>query len=263
MIIGNLHKQMVALDRNLHRNLKIDQPQMDWSVASGMNAIFIAGAEFGDVCREYPILFVRAGTDPQGKPQVAPIAALGLAPRENMFLQGTQWRALYIPAMLRAYPFAIGRAGTEQRAVISIDIAWAGLSQTAGLALFDEQGEPSEQLKTMTQRLEQIELEVQRTREIGRLLVEKDLLREMRFDADLPDGQKLKVDGFLSVDEKQLAKLSDADLLALHRNGVMGLVYAHLVSLGNLRKMVQWRIDAGAPAPGAATDQAAASPAPS
>jgi hypothetical protein len=136
-----------------------------------MNAIFVAGAEFGDVCREYPILFVRAGTDAQGKPQVAPIAALGLAPKENLFLQGKTWRALYIPALLRAYPFAIGHAGTEQRAVISIDIGWAGLSQTAGLVLFDEQGEPSEQLKTMTQRLEQIELEVQRTREIGRLLV--------------------------------------------------------------------------------------------
>jgi hypothetical protein len=29
MIISNLHKQMVALDPNLHRNLKIDQPEMD------------------------------------------------------------------------------------------------------------------------------------------------------------------------------------------------------------------------------------------
>ena len=113
----------------------------------------------------------------------------------------------------------------------------------------------------MTRQLEQFELEVQRTREIGRLLVEKDLLREMRFDAELPDGQKLKVDGFLSVDEKQLAKLGDVDLLALHRNGVMGLVYAHLVSMGNLRKLVQWRIDASVLV--AAPDQAAASPAPS
>ena len=259
MIIGHLHRQMVPLDRNLHRRLKINQPQPDWSMASGMNAIFVAGVEFGDVCREYPILFVRAGNDAQGKPQVAPIAALGLAPRENLFLQGKDWRALYIPALLRAYPFALSRTG--DRAVLSIDIGWAGLSQTEGLALFDEQGEPSEQLKTLTQQLEQMELQVQRTHEICRLLVEKDLLRAMRFDAELPGGEKLQVDGFLSVDEKQLATLSDADLLLLHKNGMMGLVYAHLVSLGNLRKMVQWRIEAGTPAMEAA--QAAASPAPS
>jgi hypothetical protein len=260
MIINTLHKQMVALDRNLHRNLKIHQPQMDWSVASGMNSLFVAGAEFGDVCREYPILFVRAGNDPQGKPLVAPIAALGLAPRENLYLQGKTWRALYIPALLRAYPFGTGRVGTQPRGVLSIDIGWTGLSQTEGLALFDAEGEPTEQLKSITKQLEQIEMEIQRTRELGRVLLDKDLLREMRFDAELPDGHKLKVDGFLSVDEKQLAKLSDADLLALHRQGVMGLVYAHLVSMGNLRKLVQWRIEAGPATP--ASDQAAATPAP-
>ncbi len=259
MIINALHRQVVPLDRNLHRNLRIHQPQMDWSVAAALNSVFVASAEFGDVCREYPILFVRAGTDPQGKPLVAPIAALGLAPRENLYLQGTRWRALYIPALLRAYPFGTGRVGTDPQGVLSIDIGWAGLSQTEGIALFDADGEPSEQLKTIGKQLEQIEVEIQRTREFGRLLLDKDLLRDMRFDAELPDGQKLKVDGFLSVDEKQLAKLSDADLLALHRNGVMALVYAHLVSMGNLRKLVQWRIEAAAPA---AAVQAAAVPAP-
>jgi hypothetical protein len=248
VIIGSLHKQMVALDRHLHRNLKIHQPQMDWSVAAGLNALFVAGTEFGDVCREYPILFVRAGADAQGKALMAPISAMGLAPKENLFLQGTAWRAAYIPALLRAYPFAIGRAGAEQRGVLSVDIGWSGLSQTEGLPLFDEAGEPSQHLQTMQQQLEHIELEVQRTRELGNLLVAKDLLREMRFDAELPDGEKLKVDGFFAVEEKQLAKLSEADLVAMHRSGVMGLIYAHLVSLGNLRKLVQWRAERAAPA---------------
>jgi hypothetical protein len=260
MIINALHRQVVPLDRNLHRNLRIHQPQMDWSVAAALNSVFVASAEFGDVCREYPILFVRAGTDPQGKPLVAPIAALGLAPRENLYLQGTRWRALYVPALLRAYPFATGRVGAEQRGVLSIDVGWSGLSQTEGIALFDDQGEPTEQLKSMARQLEQIELEIQRTRELGRVLLDKDLLREMRFDAELPDGQKLKVDGFFSIDEKQLAQLRDEDLLSLHRLGIMGLVYAHLVSMGNLRKLVQWRIEAAPAAP--AADQAAAAPAP-
>lgn len=110
----------------------------------------------------------------------------------------------------------------------------------------------------MTRQLEQFELEVQRTREIGRLLVEKDLLREMRFDAELPDGQKLQVDGFLTIDEKRVAALPDADILQMYRNGVMGLIHAHYVSMGNMRKLVQWRIDrlpagrAGGDQPGAA-----------
>lgn len=243
MIIGNLHRQMVAVDSGQHRHLKLCQPEMDWSVAAELNAVFVAGVEFGDVCREYPILFVRAGNDDKGRPLMAPIAALGLAPKQNLYLQGTGWRAAYVPALLRAYPFAIGRAGAEQRPVLSIDIGWAGLSQTEGLPLFEADGAPSEHLKSMQQQLEQIEMEIQRTRELGSLLRDKDLLREMRFDAELPDGEKLKVDGFYAVEEAQLGKLSDADVLLLQRSGVMGLIYAHLVSIGNLRKLAQWRID--------------------
>jgi hypothetical protein len=254
MIIQNLHRQMVALDRELHHDLKIHQPRMDWSMAAGLNSLFVAGAEFGDVCREYPILFVPAGHDAAGKLMAAPIAALGLAPKENLFLQAGQWRALYIPALLRAYPFAIGRAGSAQRAVINIDIGWAGLSRTEGVALFNAEGQPGAQLAAISRQLEQVETEVQRTRELCGLLLAKDLLREMRFDAELPGGEKLRVDGFLSVDEQQLAKLPDADVLALQRAGVMALIHAHLVSLGNLRKLVRWRIEA--------VQAAAAAPAP-
>ena len=252
MIIGNLHKQMVALDRQLHRAWRIRQPSMDWSVAAELNAVFVAGTEFGDACREYPILFVRSGADDQGRPLMAPIAALGLAPKQNLYLQGRGWRASYMPALLRSYPFAITRVGAEQRAVLSIDAGWSGWSQTDGLPLFDAAGEPSEHLTKMHKQLEQIELEVQRTRELGSLLRDKELLREMRFDAELPDGEKLKVDGFYAVEEQLLAKLSDADVLLLQRSGVMGLIYAHLVSLGNLRRLVQWRIDAKPAAAGGA-----------
>lgn len=265
MINLALHKQPVALDRHLHRDLRIHQPVMDWSVAAGMNSVFVAGAEFGDTSREYPILFVHAGNDAQGKAQVAPIAALGLSAQENLYLDSGRWRALYVPALLRAYPFTIGRVGAEQRAVLSIDLGWPGLSRSEGIALFQADGEPTEHLSSMNKQLEQLDVEVQRTRELGRILLDKDLLREMRFDADLPDGQKLKVDGFLAVDEKQLAKLGDADLLALHRNGVMALVYAHLVSMGNLRKLVQWRLErqvADRAAPAAAAPAAPSSPAP-
>ena len=43
-----------------------------------------------------------------------------------------------------------------------------------------------------------------------RRLRELDLLHDMRFDATLPDGSKLGVDGFLTVDEKKLGALDDA-----------------------------------------------------
>lgn len=245
MIHPMLHRQAVALDRNLHRDLKVHQPQPDWSFAAKVNALFLAGTEFGDAAREYPILFVRTGPDEQGRPQVLPIAALGLAPDENLYADAGQWRALYLPAVLRAYPFGLGRFGSDPRSVLSIDLAWAGLSRTEGKPLFGADGEPSEHLQALQRQLEQFDGEVRRTRELCRLLLDKGLLRDVQFDAEVADGPKVHVDGFLTVDEPKLAALGDAELLALARNGALALIHAHLISMGNLRKLVQWRVERG------------------
>ena len=103
--------------------------------------------------------------------------------------------------------------------------------------------EPSAFTIGVQKQLENFETEVERTRLAGALLVEKGLLRDMRFDATLPDGSKVSVDGFLTVDEDKLAKLSDADLLALNRNGLMGLIHAHQISLGNMARLVEWHAE--------------------
>ena len=77
---------------------------------------------------------------------------------------------------------------------------------------------------------------------LGRALIDLDLLQTMRFDATLPDGKTLTVDGFLAVDEKRLADLAHAKVVELHKNGVLGLIHAHLFSLGLMRALVERRL---------------------
>ena len=250
MINQNLHRQPAALDSAQHRQLKLRVPVTDWSVASRLNALFVAAAEFGDVCREFPIVFVRAGKEPDGRDQVAPIAVLGLNPNQNLYVDGAAWRAQYMPAVLRAYPFCIGRVG-DQRFAVCVDLAYAGVGDPAGTQVFEPDGQPASLLKTMQSQLETLEAEVQRTRLVGRRLLELDVLRDMRFDATLPDGSKHSVDGFLTVDDKKMTALPDAVVGELHRSGLLGLVHMHWVSLGNMRRLVDWH----------AQRQAAATPA--
>ena len=57
--------------------------------------------------------------------------------------------------------------------------------------------------------------ELQRTRAFCSRLIELELLQDMRFDATLPDGNTLTVDGFLALDEKKLAALPDAVVVEL------------------------------------------------
>lgn len=243
MINPTLHKQAVPLDRERDRQLRLNAKEMDWSIAADLNALFALAAEFADISREYPILFVSAGSDDKGQATVAPVAAFGLRPGENLFLQGSRWRGQYIPALLRVYPFSLGRLEDGSARVLCIDRAWKGLSDSEGMALFGEDGTPGDHLVTMNRQLEAIETEVQRTHALCRVLLDKGLLREMRFDAELPDGSKLQADGFLAVDEDKLGKLADDDVLQLYRNGVLGLIHAHQISLGNMRKLVNWRLE--------------------
>ncbi len=245
MINQNLHRQPTALDSVTHRKLKLQTPVTDWRVADQLNAMFVAAAEFGDVCREFPIVFVKAGKEPDGTDAIAPIAVFGLVQNQNLYVTGERWRAQYIPAVLRAYPFCIARID-DDRFAICVDTAWKGASETEGQPLFTEAGEQGELLKEMTPYLETLEAEIQRTRLVGKKLLELDVLRDMRFDATLPDGRQHTVDGFLTVDEKKMTELPDNVVGELHRTGVLGLVHLHWVSMGNMRRLVDWHVERSA-----------------
>lgn len=241
MINENLHKKAVALDRVKHRELKLNLGARDLSNVRKLNAFFVAGTEFTDACKEYPVVWVNAGKGDDGKPLVAPIAVFGLKGEQNLCIEGDAWRVRYVPAMLRLYPFALARVAANEM-VVCMDESWLGFG-TEGQDLFDASGEPSSFTLDVQKQLENFEQEVERTRLAGVMLVDKGLLRDMRFDATLPDGSKLVVDGFLTVDEQKMAALSDAELVELARNGLLGLIHAHQISLGNMAKLVEWHIE--------------------
>jgi len=245
LINQNLHLQPAAVDSAQHRNLKLKVPITDWTLADKLNAMFVAAVEFGDVCREFPIVFVKAGKEPDGRDAIAPIAVMGLKQNQNLYVSGSVWRAQYMPAILRFYPFCIARID-ETRFAVCMDTAFKGLNADEGQPLFDAEGKPAELLQTMQKQLESLEAEIQRTRLVGQRLQELDLLRDMRFDATMPDGSQHTVDGFLTVDEEKVTALPDNVVAELHRNGMLGLVHLHWVSLGNMRRLVDWHVERSA-----------------
>lgn len=242
MIDPTLFAQPQALDRVQHRQMRLKAGGVRYDRTAGMNSLFVTAVEFGDVCREYAIVFVEAGTGADGQREVAPMAVLGLEPGENLVLgaDGT-WTALYTPAILRGYPFAVVPMDAQNHAVC-IDLKADALSETEGERLFDEAGEATPLLVERRQFVEEVERETQRTRLFGRRLVELGLLRSMRFDANLPDGRTLTVDGFLALDDDKLAALPDAQVIELHRNGMLALLHAHRISLGHMRALVERRL---------------------
>lgn len=242
MINPELHTQPVALDRVGHRSLKLGERANSLTKVTHLNSMFLTLAEFGDAAKEFPIFFLRAGQDDKGNELVAPVAVFGLKQGQNLFVEGsgaeTRWTGRYTPALMRAYPFTMARVSPEQMAVC-IDQSFDGWSQTEGRALFDDQGEPTELLNSAREFVERVEEEVERTRFAGQRLMELKLLQEKRFDATLPDGSPLRVDGFLALDEERFNKLSDAEVLELHRSGLAGVLHAHLISMANMTALIE------------------------
>jgi hypothetical protein len=233
-----MYGQLLPLDREAHKNLKLDTSKAVVSRLAGQNSVFLAAVEFPDACKEYPIVFVRAGDAPDGgKPTIAPLAVLGLKQGSNLFVDGDQWTGGYVPAYIRRYPFAMARLdGNAANLAVCYDSEWAAFNDSTGEALFTD-GQPSEFLLNAKTFLENFEQEAERTRLICNLLVEMDLLQDMRFEATLPGGEKLDVEGFLALDEKKYAELPDDKVLQLHRNGLIAMIEMHRLSLMNMNKL--------------------------
>ncbi|MBI5256508.1 MAG: SapC family protein [Burkholderiales bacterium] len=251
MINENLHKKPVALDRVKHRDLKIDRNARDMTRNKALNAFFVAAGEFAEACKDFPVVWVPAGQDAQGKHQVAPIAVFGLQAGQNLCIDAAdRWRVRYVPAMLRTFPFAMART-SDTEMLVCVDEDWVGLSTERGEPLFTPDGQPTELTLAVKSQLEQLEMDIERTRQYGAKLVELGLLRDMQFDATLPDGNKVQVTGFLTIDDEKLGALSDAQLMELARSGLLGLIHAHQISLSNMNRLAEWhaeRVAAAAPA---------------
>lgn len=190
------------------------------------NAIPVTFTEFPAVCHHYPIAFVGTGAD------ILPVAVLGLKAGQNLFVtpEGRWQEGSYYPAYGRRHPFCMARvagAAAEQRLVC---VERAALDEQ-GVALFDAAGQPAPAWQRINSLLEEYEADLERTRELCGILARLNLLEPMAVQAVPAHQAPFHLDGMLRIAEQRLAALRADDLRLLLRKGVMGRIYAHLLSL--------------------------------
>lgn len=244
-----MFRELVALNAKRHAALRV-RPQMGFEFARGVHLAMLMQAEIVRAAAIYPIVFVE---DPDID-SFRPMALLGLRDGENVFVDtdGT-WLASYIPAVLRAYPFALVRAqsadaGAEQFAVC-IDAASDLVSLTEGTPLFDRTGAPTDALEQAKRWLQEIRDMQRHTQTFCRALAARNLFTPFVVRTHR-GNEALEVNGCYVINEERLDGLPDARLLELRREGWLSSIYAHLVSLQQLE-----RLEDGPPAAwGAVTD---------
>lgn len=227
------YEDVAALDRELHRDLKL-KPLENLSFAATAPAVPIVAGEFADVAREYPIAFV-----PGRRGSLVPVALTGAGEPRNLFVDARgHWHARYVPAFVRRYPFVFAETGSDLLTVC-IDETWPGFGEEEGEALFDAGGEPSAMLRGVLDMLAEYQRQVNFTEHFATRLAAAGVLKEAAAHADLSDGRTLDLQGIQVIDEEKFRALPDATLKEWFASGELGLVYAHLMSLGNLLELAR------------------------
>lgn len=224
------YERVVALNDQAHRDLRV-KPLTRFQFARRANSVPILAAEFADCAREYAIVFAR------GAEGTVPAVLLGLREQENLFVNAEGvWDARYVPAFVRRYPFVPGK-DAEGQLLVCIDEAAPCFDRSEGESLFAE-GKPTRQLEHAMNFLRDFQNGAQATETVARRIDELGLLRDADSVAQLNDGSRFRLGGLRVVDEARLRALDAATVNELFASGALGLIYAHLLSLGNLGRLV-------------------------
>lgn len=231
----NFYGNAVALNRDRHKDLKMQVQPDHYAIARGTNSVLLAGTEFAEAAGDYPIIFVGQ----EGGPFTTAVL-VGLDDKENLFVseEGVWEAGTYVPAFMRRYPFVLAGPDDAPTFTVCVDENYAGLTNQGGEELFDEKGAESGYLKKVVEFLRLFHVEMQSTKAFATKLAELGLLTPKVISIE-QSGQKKTLDGFWVVDEEKFRALQDPEVLGLMKTGYLGLVYAHLLSLKNVARLAR------------------------
>ncbi len=218
-----------------HRNKKIRKVS-DYAFAREFNLASIMVHEFSRAAATYPIVFVEDKTHDAFRP----VVMLGLEQKSNLFVQEGKWKASYIPAIIRRYPFTLAKTTDEGKYALCIDEACELVNEEEGQPLFDEKGEPAELLVRAKQYLGELQQMEAFTMDFSRYFAAKNLFTPLNMKLRQSNQMK-SITGCYVINEERLGNLSDEAFLEIRGRKFLAPVYAHLVSVAQMEHLVQMR----------------------
>lgn len=243
------YESAVPVSPQRHGNWSLE-PANDYGFSKRVNSVPLMAVEFPNAAADYAIVF--SGT----KEAVIPAVILGMRSNENLYLADDGgWRAKYVPAFVRRYPFVFSSSPDGKTFTLCVDESYPRLNQEGrGERLFNDEQKPTSFVERALKFLEQYQIEFRRTQAFCRQLVELDLLEPMRAQANFGSGQKLSLVGFMAVSRDKVKALPAEKLAELARSDALELLYLHLASVRNFAAMAE-RVGVAA---GAASAEASA-----
>lgn len=225
------YRHIVAIDKDAHRELRVGEIRK-YDFTRETNSVPLAAVEFFEAAREYPIVFTRANAT-----EHVPIALLGLRGKENLFVdRNGRWDARYIPAFVRRYPFVPAEGG--EQLLVCVDEGHPAVGAANGQLLFASDGSPTPFLDKAIAFMRDFQAEAVRTGDFVKRLTELDLFTGVAARAELRGGGTLQLEGLFVISETKYRALDKEVIEELFRKGWLALIDAHLLSLGNLGRLI-------------------------
>ncbi len=207
-----------------------------------MNLLPVSYTEFPIASRDYPLAFISAG---EGKTFV-PMLVLGLAAQQNLFVTpDNAWDPnVYLPAYVRRFPFCMTRVTVDGKETPErVACVEKRAINDKGEKLFDDKGNPLPEWETRQKLLFEYEADLARTEEMCGLLAQHQLLEPFIMQAVPNQGEPLQLTGMYRIAEAKLAALDASVLKDLVQKGVLGRIYAHLLSHENFQRLLGRRAE--------------------
>jgi hypothetical protein len=220
----------IPLDKNNHKDLHI-RSNNDFTHAKGTHLAAASLREYAQIAGCMPIIFIK---DPKSDTTHS-VAMLGIEQGVNLFMQNDKWSGHVVPLNVQRYPFDVRPDGDKLGVFIDENSDLVGKE---GEPLFTD-GAPSPYLENRQKLLSELANSEMATRDFVKKIEELGLFDSIVIRAQYANGQQRNINGMQTISEKRLQAL-DADTVAeLHKTGYLGAIYAILMSLGQLNRLVQ------------------------
>lgn len=236
-----------VLNNITHEHLRVNatfSAELGDNVASTLTYV----TEFSDVQKEYPILCRKApDTD-----EYQAIVFFGFQKDENLFLaeadsvnqKNVGWRADYVPAVMARGPFSIGIQreivnGSEMHnPIVHIDMNHPKAVCEDGQGLFLQNGGHSQYLSHISTVLDTINDGIFLTKLMFDAFNKYQLLEDVSLDIEFKNQNKLKINGFQTINTDKLSNLNGEALEELNKSGFLQAAYFIVASMSNIRKLI-------------------------
>ncbi|MGJ8682368.1 SapC family protein [Paraglaciecola sp.] len=225
------------LDSVKHRNIKVDPAKLNTRLHN-VNVTTLVAGELSTLVHEYAVFLTQS---PSTK-EYQLTAVLGFKSGENLYLNGDNWQATYLPLDIMRRPFQAFMPDNNNldKAHIAIDLLSEQVNEKHGTPLYDEQGNKTEFLKRIEQTFSELMGGTMQTIQLLKLADELNLIESINLNLDIPNRGKVELNGLFAFNKENIDKLSGEALEKAHKSGLLQVIHLVLSSTINLQKLIRW-----------------------